>query len=144
MIDAESTPIASASAWLRLAGFVLDFVGVFASGLAFGLVIGLISPVNGAAALEEVPDTLLGSILVVTYYVVLEGMFSRTLGKWIVGTRVVDERGERPTIGQILGRTACRFIPFEAFTFLGHAPRGWHDRFPGTYVIKTREVPASS
>ena len=72
------------------------------------------------------------------YYVILEGMTGRTLGKLITGTKVVNERGEPPSFGQILGRTFSRFIPFEVFSFLAEDGRGWHDSVPGTYVGSTR------
>ena len=36
----------------------------------------------------------------------------------------------------ILVRTFCRYIPFEAFTFLGNkSPIGWHDKLSKTIVV---------
>ena len=54
----------------------------------------------------------------------------RTLGKFITGTKVVSADGETPTASQIVGRTFCRMIPFEAFSFARETcPVGWHDKF---------------
>ena len=79
-------------------------------------------------------------MLVVAYYVVLEGLTGMTLGKMVMGTKVVNESGASPSFGQILGRSFCRLIPFEVFSFLGNKgfPIGWHDSIPKTRVIKTR------
>ena len=69
-----------------------------------------------------------------------EAVFQRSPGKFLTGTKVVNESGGKPTFGQILGRSLCRFIPFEAFSFLfGDSSRvvGWHDKFSGTLVVKS-------
>ncbi len=74
------------------------------------------------------------------YYSVFEAATGVTLGKLVTGTRVVAVDGSKPTVGQILGRSLCRFIPFEAFSFFGGQgrPVGWHDSISGTRVIETR------
>ena len=77
--------------------------------------------------------------LMVVYYVVLETFFQRTLAKLITGTLVVNEAGLRPSLMQVVGRSLARFIPFEAFTFLGsERPVGVHDKWSGTRVIDLR------
>lgn len=70
-----------------------------------------------------------------------EAFFDRTPGKFVCGTRVVSERGTAPTLGQVVGRTFARWIPFEPFSVLfsedGDA-RGWHDSIAKTKVIRAR------
>lgn len=88
--------------------------------------------------LERIPSVVLGFAILLFYYVILEAATGRTLGKLITGTKVVNEDGGAPSIGQIIGRTLCRCIPFEAFSFLSSDARGWHDRIPKTYVVKAR------
>jgi len=68
------------------------------------------------------------------YYLVLEGIFNTTAGKCATNTTIVNMQGQRPSFVQILGRTFCRLIPFEAFSFLGESARGWHDSLTNTYV----------
>jgi uncharacterized RDD family membrane protein YckC len=76
------------------------------------------------------------ALLVFTsYYVFCESVFGRTLGKLITGTRVVNKFGKTPDTKTILLRTLSRMVPFEAFSFLGSDPRGWHDRWTDTYVV---------
>jgi uncharacterized RDD family membrane protein YckC len=83
---------------------------------------------------------LLGITMLLGYYIVMEGMFQRTIGKMITGTRVVRIDGGRPSLGQVVGRTFARLIPFEAFSFLGGNgyPVGWHDSLSGTRVVRSR------
>jgi uncharacterized RDD family membrane protein YckC len=84
--------------------------------------------------------TLIGLGILIVYFTLLEATTGRTVGKIIMGTKVVNANGGTPSFGQILGRSFCRFIPFEALSFLGNKgfPIGWHDRIPGTRVVKTR------
>ena len=92
----------------------------------------------GLAALEEVPDIVLGIIVMAVYYIPLEAMSGRTIGKLITGTKVVSENGHRPSFSEVIKRTLSRFIPFEAFSFLGKDSRGWHDTLSKTYVVRCR------
>jgi uncharacterized RDD family membrane protein YckC len=112
----------------------------FIWGMAFAL-----SRVNPAAPLTpsevntlNVVGFLIGMVTALTYFVVMETVFQRTVGKFITGTKVVSETGSVPTFTQILGRSFARYIPFEAFSFLGNKgfPVGWHDSLSGTRVVK--------
>lgn len=87
---------------------------------------------------DKLTEILLGFVITIGHYKLMEAAFSRTIGKTLTGTKVMDERGKKPSLGKILGRTFCRIIPFEAFSFLAADGRGWHDSIPGTYVVKSR------
>ncbi len=135
-----------ASQWQRLGnlivdGIVLRIFAVFV-GIAVGIFLGIVSPETlDAVAQEELSglDLLLGLGAHVIFFAFFEGVFKRTPGKWITGTRVVTVNGAEPTFGQILARTFVRLIPFEPFSFLGsNHPAGWHDRWTGTRVIRVR------
>lgn len=73
------------------------------------------------------------------YYVFFESLTGRTPGKLLTGTRVVDEQGQKPSFGQILGRSLARMLPFEPLSFFGAENRGWHDSLSKTYVVKSRK-----
>ena len=127
-----------ASAGLRFANLLVDYAVQF--GIAFVIAYGVVE-VWGEAGyywLMSIPDIVFGLGIAVTYYLVLEWAFGRTIGKLLTGTRAVTATGERLGFGKALGRTLCRFIPFEAFSFLGMQARGWHDSIPNTYVVKCR------
>jgi len=88
-------------------------------------------------------SVLLGAwiILVCGYFVVLHRLEGRTVGKWLLGLRVVGA-GQRPiTLGQALIRWLVAVLT--APLLLGHLrvlwnreKRGWHDLLAGTWVIR--------
>ena len=78
-----------------------------------------------------------GVINAVLYYLFFEGIWARTPGKWLLGTRVVSRDGTKPPFLRIVRRTLARLVPFEQFTFLDEIP-GFHDRASKTLVINTR------
>jgi uncharacterized RDD family membrane protein YckC len=135
-LPAGARPIVRASRWRRFGTFVIDQLGVFVAGFMVGIVALLLFGEPGLAALERTPNIVLGVIFVLCYYLLFEGLWARSPGKLVFGTIVVDEQGMRPRFPQILGRTLCRLIPFEALSFFGS--RGWHDRFPRTHVVLVR------
>ena len=69
------------------------------------------------------------------YFVVLEALTSRTIGKLITGTHVRTTGGDCPNLFQVFLRTATRFVPFDPLTFLNANKAGLHDRLSNTTVI---------
>ncbi|WP_196140179.1 RDD family protein [Aliikangiella sp. G2MR2-5] len=131
--------IVPAGKWLRLANFILDYFGFFLLAVVIGILAGLLggdellSKIDQMGPLEE---RFFGLALMLIYYLFFEGFFGFTPGKLVTGTRVVDLNGRKPKVATILGRTLCRFIPFEPLSFFGSTRRGWHDSISNTYVIK--------
>jgi uncharacterized RDD family membrane protein YckC len=78
--------------------------------------------------------------LITLYYLTTEGIFNTSIGKTIMGNMVVDNVAGRPGIGQRIGRTFARLIPFEALSFV-FGERGWHDDLTDTYVVKISKSP---
>ena len=133
-LDTPTLAGGEASKGRRLGTFVVDYIGFVVFGGLTGGLLGFFLGPEGLQSLEKIPDLVFGSLVVAAYYLFFEGIWARTPGKWAFGTIVVDESGKPPSFGQIAGRTACRWIPFEAFSFLGE--RGWHDRFSKTRVLR--------
>ncbi|MDX1963023.1 MAG: RDD family protein [Pirellulales bacterium] len=131
----ELHEIVPAGQWPRLMNFIIDQFAIL--GLNF-IVALLILFVGGEESLDKTPDALVGLPSFLSYYILMEATTQRTIGKFLTGTIVVNEQGGKPSLGQILGRSFARLIPFEAFSFLGTPTRGWHDKLPKTYVIKVR------
>ncbi len=70
------------------------------------------------------------------YYFILEFISGgKTVGKYLTKTRVVYKDGSTPKAASIIQRAFCRFIPFDAFSFLSSNPIGWHDKLSDTIVI---------
>jgi uncharacterized RDD family membrane protein YckC len=128
-----SYPINLAGKGRRLGTLLIDYVGIALVGFGVGLIAVLFFGEEGLQAIERTPDIVLGLPIVTLYYIFFEGVWGRTPGKFVFGTIVVNEQGGKPTIGQITGRTFCRLIPFEPFSFFGE--RGWHDSIPKTRVV---------
>lgn len=78
---------------------------------------------------------LFNLFLFVFYYTFFEFTFQKTIGKFITGTMVVTDTGEKPTLGDIVSRSACRLIPLEGLSFMV-GKNGYHDTLSNTKVIK--------
>lgn len=123
----------------RFANLILDGLGSALVGIVLLTLVASVYPevlTDNAVWFEY----LFGSLMTLVYYVPCEALVGRTPAKLITGTRVVDAGGGTATFGQILGRTLARLVPFEPFSFLGGGarPAGWHDRWSGTLVVRTR------
>ena len=117
----------NASQGQRFANLLIDYFCYFAVCFVLGAVLGLIGQADIAGFISW--PVMIG------YYVFFEGVIGATPGKMVTRTRVVGLDGGRPSFGQVFGRTLCRFVPFEAFSFLGGGS-GWHDRWSKTRVVR--------
>ncbi len=112
---------------------------IFAT-LIDGLILSMVLNILGRIFDVEVPTgsldltalsfggSLLSAVVVLAYYVTLEGWFGQTAGKRITGIRVVDESGNRPGFLSALVRTLLRLIDgilayFVAFVIVVNSSR---------------------
>lgn len=134
-VPADATAIRWAGSWSRLGAYLLDialvmtifFVNV--RSLAFGR-----SVLDDIPFMNDSPYPMI-SIVLFIYYFACEAVFARTLGKAVNGTFVVYERGR---VLSALVRTLSRFLPLEAFSFIGRY-EGWHDQLSRTTVRKANK-----
>jgi uncharacterized RDD family membrane protein YckC len=129
-----------ASRGKRFGTFLIDYICVLLLGIVVGVVLASVGMAERLENMSKVGEYFFGSCLMYVFYLVFEGCFGRTPGKWIVGTRTVDLQGNAPTIKALLVRTLCRFIPFEAFSIFGAKAICWHDRFSDTRVLDLRKA----
>lgn len=122
-----------ASRGRRFGTLLVDYALFILLAFCIGIVIALLFGEEGIKMIQSIPDIVLGFPIFFMYYIFFEGIWARTPGKLLFGTVVVTESGTKPSIKQVIGRTLCRFIPFEAFSCLGE--RGWHDSIPETQVV---------
>jgi uncharacterized RDD family membrane protein YckC len=124
---------------VRFLTFIIDvaffYLLIFVTGLVLALSLGP-GILNTMDTIHPITDRLITALLLVCYYIFFEAIWGRTIGKFIVGTKVVDKDGNKPDFGTIIQRSFCRIIPFDAFSFLGR--RGWHDSIPDTWVVSNR------
>jgi uncharacterized RDD family membrane protein YckC len=114
----------------RFVNFLIDIIviGVIEGGVNFGLAAAELGDIGGYVDLAVFAG----------YYVAMEGLTGRTLGKMVTGTRVIRQVDFRkPTLADLALRTAIRIIPFEAFSALWGAQM-WHDRWSKTRTVRVR------
>ena len=134
----------TASAGKRFVNYIIDLIVfmilAFVFGMASALVVLIIYP-EAADTLEadfEKYNLVFSLVLYLAYYTILESSSGRTIGKLITGTRVVDKHGKTPDFKAVFLRSLSRIVPFNAFSFLGTEPRGWHDTWTDTWVIDAK------
>ena len=127
----NSTATNLASKGQRFGTYCIDTIAIYVLLFVGALLGGML----GFSADSAAP-TILFIVLFLGYFIYLELTFGQTLGKMLMKTKVITEDGSPLTLGKVLGRTACRFIPFEAFSTFGTQP--WHDSIPKTRVISTK------
>ncbi|MDP4952365.1 MAG: RDD family protein [Flavobacteriales bacterium] len=116
----------------RIANFAIDKI----ISLAIIIVLGIFfMPVSYLDSDNTILDYVLETVGLLVYYLLIEVPTGRTVGKLVTKTVVVDEHGNKPSVGQLVTRSFCRIVPFEHFSFLGNTARGWHDQWSDTYVI---------
>lgn len=136
----EITPEMEASKGIRFTHLIVDYLAFLAIIFVLMLVGMVIALLLGNESFgvwltsEPASLNLISIFLYLFYYFAFEAFTGRTLAKFITGTIVVDEFGEKPSAKTALIRTVCRLIPFEYFSFFGD--RGWHDSISNTYVVK--------
>lgn len=130
-LDVMSDTVAPASRLLRFAGLVIDW-----------LVIGVASVLLAIAAPPALESARFwGSLLGVALLGLQWGVWGRSVGMVVVGLRLIDTNGGRPSLGQ--GFTRAFTMIFGAFFGLVWWPivfrrdrRGLHDLVARTWVVR--------
>ena len=128
MVQTISAPI-----WKRFVNCLVDYsllYIVFMASFYYPVRNRQFSPVF--ALLIELP-------IFVTYYVVCEYLFGKTLGKLVTGTRVVTREYKSPTFVRILKRTFSRLIPFHIWVLL-YSGRIIHDSTSKTLCLEDKQL----
>ena len=144
--------IAYGGFWIRVVAYLID-------GILLNIVFGIIGAIVGVSMIPVDPtntDPMAGMehmgrfqlvALVVTwlYFALMESSpRGATVGKMVLGLRVVDEQGNRISFARATGRFFAKFVStiilmigylMVAFT---ERKRGLHDMIAGTLVIKNR------
>lgn len=127
----------------RFTNYIIDFICMMIFIVVFSFILGIVLALVAPSSLyifeqdNKLLEYAIGFVAGTIYYATLEGISGQSIGKVITRTKVVTETGEKPDFGTILLRSVCRYIPFEAFSFLGSDPIGWHDSISKTRVVPT-------
>ena len=148
-IDFEITPDLLASKGKRFAHYIIDLIPQYAVSYALAYLFFYIGEFTGNYTLNDywnnmtvLEDYAFSYGLLLSYFFLMEGFTLRTLGKYATNTKVVMQDGSTPTRQDILIRSLCRIIPFDALSFLGTNGKGWHDSISKTYVVDVEKFEA--
>ncbi|WP_348813228.1 RDD family protein [Flavobacterium maritimum] len=125
----------------RFLNYVIDLIVQYLIIFVLGFIFTILSLLTGytgimdwIGSMGDLEGYVVFFFVVILYYTLFESLCSRTIGKYITKTIVVNEDGSKPDSQIILKRTLCRLIPFDGLSFLGSG-RGWHDSISDTYVV---------
>jgi uncharacterized RDD family membrane protein YckC len=131
----------------RFINCILDFIFILAAIFVFTLLIIIIGNIfhwdmyriwKEIASHIGIPGVYF--CFAMFYYLLFEGLFGRSIAKFITGSIVVNENGKKPSFGFICIRTLCRLIPFDALSFLSKSGDIWHDSLSKTYVVEKKAL----
>ena len=75
-------------------------------------------------------------LVMVSYYILFELIFSRTPGKWLTMTKVVNANGKRPALWQMLLRSILRLTLVFDFLLIPFTDKTLHDYATKTAVVE--------
>jgi uncharacterized RDD family membrane protein YckC len=137
---------------LYLISLILFLIGLFAMGL------GGASPwtVVTTGNLPRGTGFFMALYLVtafltdMVYFIWFHGTIGQTLGKRLLGLRLIRSSGEKMTLGIAFLRWVGSLIS-GLFVFLGfiwiaidHRKQGWHDKIAATLVVRTQNGPGAA
>ena len=125
-----------AGKWRRFLTFLVDYILHFVFAFMVGIVLALVGAGAALEHMNRLQEFIFGILVFVTYYLFFESLWGRTPGKLVMGTRVTDLQGGKPSFRDLVKRTLARLVPFEAFTFFGTT--GFHDKVSHTQVVRVR------
>jgi uncharacterized RDD family membrane protein YckC len=125
-----------ASQGKRFINLLIDTACYYIFSFGIGVILGA-TGLYTILNVDEWNNIIFSISIVSSFFIFFETIWAKTPGKLVTKTRVImkDDKS-KPLFGTIVLRTLCRFIPFEAFSFLGSKnPQGWHDTLSKTVVI---------
>jgi uncharacterized RDD family membrane protein YckC len=144
----EEHQFVHANSGKRLANFLIDRVVFMGLALIVGILLGIFYPesVSGLEHVNQLLDIIVTYFFYALYMSFIEAVTKgRSIGKFITGTKAVNEDGTDISVGTAFIRSFCRF-PIEQLSGLGKPCYPWHDQWSNTYVIdlKNSVLPNSS
>ncbi|CEG27403.1 RDD family protein [Bacillus sp. B-jedd] len=130
---------------VKFAGFGLRFVALILDSIILSIAGGIIGAIFMISE-GELGSTLLSFVIGLAYKAGLEGSSKQaTLGKMVLGIKVIGPDGGRISYGRAIGRYFANFL--SAITlFIGYLmaaftkeKRALHDFVAGTYVVKVNK-----
>jgi len=122
--------------WIRLLATILDWIII---GIPAGIIQGVLILGTGISSLQY-----LAQLAVIVLVIYLDGIKGGTPGKWVLGMRILNEKGEYIGIPNAILRYVGKIISgiILCIGFLMIAwdknKQGLHDKIAKTYVVKIK------
>jgi uncharacterized RDD family membrane protein YckC len=124
----------------RLVAYIVDYIIV---GIVVGIFYGIGMAVDPNQQGTFAIPVLIGAIIGLLYYAILWSSSGQTLGKKLVGVKVVTDDGTPPGFFRALLRFIIGYPISGLIIYLGFLwviwdanKQGWHDKIFGTHVVK--------
>lgn len=129
--------------WARVVASFIDAIVTIVAAVIVAFVVGMFVGVIGGN--PELFGQLVGIVTSWLYCALMESSEAQaTLGKLVIGAKVVDANGERLTFGRATGRHFAKYISWlllcvgYIMVAFDERKRGLHDMMAGTYVVSRR------
>ena len=91
----------------RILGGIIDIIVIVIFVIIWSMLFG--SNVNGMYTVTGLP-ALIETLVPILYFIIMEATTGKTIGKYIVKTKVVNAQGGKISWGQSIGRNLMRII----------------------------------
>lgn len=138
--------------WRRLIAFIVDTIiltiaQIPIDAIASPFTIKPDSLSNSSQSLTYLGANIIYALVIIVgwwlYWVTLQHKFGQTLGKKLLGIKVVDSQGKTPSSGvfgkrEFIGKLASTILLGIGYLMIAFDSKkqGLHDKIAGTYVIK--------
>lgn len=138
---------------MQYAGVGVRFVAAIIDGIIVGLVSFVLGAVLGIFMGEAGAflNIILNIAITIFYWVFYQASQGQTIGKKVMGIKVVDLAGNKPTamtffLREIIGKLVSAIILFIGYLMIlwDAKKQGLHDKIAGTVVIRVENMPAKS
>jgi uncharacterized RDD family membrane protein YckC len=108
---ADAVPVPTNLTGPRIIAAIIDIVAVFVFFVVLGMLLGDSESSDGSVSLSlNGLPALIFFVLTLAYYIVPEAMTGKTLGKMVMGLKVVKVDGSAYTWGNAIARNVLRII----------------------------------
>lgn len=138
----ETVTLDIASVGTRFAAYLMDVAILSVLSLLTVYLAMSVAGVSGRLGQTVAMGVPVFLILYVLYFWILTAFGGQTLGKRVLGIRVVTDSGEEPRLGRSFLRVIGYFVS-SAVLYMGFIwsifdsrSQGWHDKIARTYVVR--------
>jgi uncharacterized RDD family membrane protein YckC len=134
--------------WMRLWAFLLDLIAVFSLNMVFVSPFVNFTNLNGVSLGPFSFETFLGAVVFFMYFAIMTKLYGQTIGKMVMGLRVVSANTDELNWSQIVFREGVGRFLHQAFFLLyviyvmvafTEKKQGLHDVIADTFVVHDRE-----